>query len=252
MPPHTRHGGSASPARTRSSVSRIGRRSSQSQHRVNRTVPCTSITLCGVVAGGLVQPVDVLGDEGVQTTSALELVHQLVPPVRLGGPHRRVEPVEPGRTAHLRVGEVVLDVRRLLGGRVAGPDPFRAAKSGMPESVEMPAPVSTTIRSAAATAAAAAVTPTGTVRWSSGDAMGRLCPIDTCPRDSGRWEFLRWMVIAALLAWGNVADALLDDAAAIVDRSASRGVQVGHRQPSAISPPSTRSPSVTHTSTSSW
>lgn len=35
------------------------------------------------------------------------------------------------------------------------------------------------------------------------------------------------MVIAALLAWGHVADALLGDAAAVVSRPATRGVQVG-------------------------
>jgi L,D-peptidoglycan transpeptidase YkuD (ErfK/YbiS/YcfS/YnhG family) len=35
------------------------------------------------------------------------------------------------------------------------------------------------------------------------------------------------MVIAALLTWGHVADALLGDAAAVVSRSATRGVQVG-------------------------
>lgn len=38
---------------------------------------------------------------------------------------------------------------------------------------------------------------------------------------------LRWLLIAALLAWGNVAEAMLGDAAAAVTRSASRGVQVG-------------------------
>ena len=37
---------------------------------------------------------------------------------------------------------------------------------------------------------------------------------------------LRWVVIAALFAWGNVADAFLDGAGAVVTRSASRGVQV--------------------------
>lgn len=39
--------------------------------------------------------------------------------------------------------------------------PFGPRKSGIPESVEMPAPVSTTIRSAVAIRSAAASTPTG-------------------------------------------------------------------------------------------
>ena len=37
---------------------------------------------------------------------------------------------------------------------------------------------------------------------------------------------LRWMVVAALLAWGNVAVAFFGDAAATVDEAARRGVQV--------------------------
>jgi L,D-peptidoglycan transpeptidase YkuD (ErfK/YbiS/YcfS/YnhG family) len=37
---------------------------------------------------------------------------------------------------------------------------------------------------------------------------------------------LRWIVIVALLAWGNVADAFFEGAGAVVSRSASRGVQV--------------------------
>ena len=38
---------------------------------------------------------------------------------------------------------------------------------------------------------------------------------------------LRWIVIAALLAWGNLADALFEATGATVDESARRGVQVG-------------------------
>ncbi len=45
IPPHSRHDGSPSPPRTRSSAWAIGRRSSHSQHLVNQTVPWTSITL---------------------------------------------------------------------------------------------------------------------------------------------------------------------------------------------------------------
>ena len=47
IPPQTRQGGSSSPARTRSSVSAIGRRSPQSQQRVNQIVPWTSTTDSG-------------------------------------------------------------------------------------------------------------------------------------------------------------------------------------------------------------
>lgn len=38
--------------------------------------------------------------------------------------------------------------------------------------------------------------------------------------------FLRWVVVVALLAWGNVVDAFLGDAGAVVDTPAERGVQI--------------------------
>lgn len=37
---------------------------------------------------------------------------------------------------------------------------------------------------------------------------------------------LRWLVLAALLAWGNVVDAFVADHGAVVEESASRGVQI--------------------------
>src|SRR5881409_4443369 len=47
MPPHVRHGGSASPARTRASARSIGARSPQSRHTTSRVVPWISITRSG-------------------------------------------------------------------------------------------------------------------------------------------------------------------------------------------------------------
>ena len=151
--------GTAGPPRRRgpgpaSRPSAGGRR--QSQQRVHHIVPWTSTTSSGSVPGLLVQPVDVLGDDGVQLALALELDDRPVAGVRLGVPRRRLEAAVPRRPAHVGVGEVVL--RASPSSRRAGffvHTPFGPRKSGMPESVEMPAPVSTVIRSASATHSAA-------------------------------------------------------------------------------------------------
>ena len=130
IPPQTRHGGSSSPARTRSSASPIGRRSSQSQHRVHHIVPCTSMTARRRSPGLLVQAVDVLGDDGVQPALALKLDEGEVAGVGLGRPRRRRQPVPPRQPAHVRVGEVVLERRRLLRRRVLRPHALRTAEVG--------------------------------------------------------------------------------------------------------------------------
>ena len=82
---------------------------------------------------------------------ALELDHRPMAGVGLGRPGRVVQSLLPRQPPHLGVGHVVVDVRGALGLRVLGPEPFGPRKSGMPLSVEMPAPVSTTMDWAACT-----------------------------------------------------------------------------------------------------
>ena len=101
-----------------------------------------------VGAGLLVQAVDVLGDDGVQLAPALQLDDRVVATVRLGPPPGIGSAVAPGLPADVGIGEVVLERRRLLGAGFLVQTPCGPRKSGMPESVEIPAPVRTVIRSA--------------------------------------------------------------------------------------------------------
>jgi hypothetical protein len=59
-----------------------------------------------------------------------------------------LDPHPPRALAHLGIGHVMADRRHLLGLGILGPQPLRPAEVGIPESVEMPAAVSTTIRRA--------------------------------------------------------------------------------------------------------
>ena len=152
MPPQARHCGSSSPARTRASASSIGARRPHSQHITRRMLPCTSTTSAGRLAGALVQLVDVLGDERVQLAAPLELDERAVAGVRLGASTPANRGASARRPCAPRVGEIVLDRRLLLGGGIlASTRRCGPRKSGMPDSVEMPAPVSTTTRAAAST-----------------------------------------------------------------------------------------------------
>ena len=101
----------------------------QARRLVDRAVHLDHLVRVG--AGGLVQAVDVLGDQRVQHAPALELEQGLVAGVRRAavlqpgraGPARRA-----GRTSGSR--DVELDVRRLLGLRVLRPDALRAPEVG--------------------------------------------------------------------------------------------------------------------------
>ena len=135
-------GGSSSPARTRASARSIGARSPQSRHTTSRIVPWISTTRDGRRAGLQVQAVDVLGDRACRACRALERR-------RARGARRwaracqagDVEPALPRALAHLGIGDVVLQRRH--ASRPPGSWSRRPAaprKSGMPESVEMPAP----------------------------------------------------------------------------------------------------------------
>src|SRR3989449_7845283 len=53
-----------------------------------------------------------------------------MPRVRLRAPCRAAEAVLPGCLAHLRIAEVAMNVRHLLGERIPGPDALRAAEVG--------------------------------------------------------------------------------------------------------------------------
>ena len=84
--------------------------------------------------------------------------------IGLGGPRGRLQPASPRALPHLGIGHVVLERGHLLGLGIARPQaPCGPRKSGMPDSVEMPAPVSTTTRRAASIQVRAA-----TERLSSG------------------------------------------------------------------------------------
>ena len=76
----------------------------------------------------LVQLVDVLGDERVELAQPLELDDREVPGIRLRAPRWAREPVLPRCFTHLGIGEVVVDVRHLLGHRIPGPHALRAAE----------------------------------------------------------------------------------------------------------------------------
>src|SRR5437879_12772354 len=80
------------------------------------------------MSGDLMQLGDVLRDQRVELARALELHQRKMPPVRLRAPCRAAEAVLPGRLAHLRIAEVAMDVRHLLGERIPGPDALRAAE----------------------------------------------------------------------------------------------------------------------------
>ena len=101
-------------------------------------------------ARGVVQPVDVLGDERVQRWRARSSsASARWPALGSAPPHLARRPVLPRPRRMLGVGDVVLERRASSRRRGSWSTcPCGPRKSGMPDSVEMPAPVSTTICSA--------------------------------------------------------------------------------------------------------
>jgi hypothetical protein len=77
-----------------------------------------------VVAGELVEAVDVLCDEGVELAPPFQLEQGPVAGVGLGGPRRRRHPVPPGGLADFGIAHIVRQVGRLLGLGVLGPHPI--------------------------------------------------------------------------------------------------------------------------------
>ena len=142
MPPHTRHLGSGS---SRAIVSGVGVRS---PHARALDLPDAAVQLDHRPStGSLVQAVDILRQDRTEPTGGLQRGQGGVAGVRLCRPRRVVAPALPGPTPDLRVVDVGLmsNNAAALGSRVHRP--FGPRKSGMPESVLMPAPVSTTTRS---------------------------------------------------------------------------------------------------------
>ena len=128
MPPQSRHGGSSSPARTRSSTCCIGPRMPQPQHMNRRIVPCTSITRSGEL------PASWCSSSMFCVMSACSLprlsssTSARWPAFGLRAPRRARQAVLPRGLAHLGIGQVVVDVGHLLGVRILGPHALRAAE----------------------------------------------------------------------------------------------------------------------------
>src|SRR5204862_6289810 len=80
--------------------------------------------------GELVQLVDVLRDQRMELPPALELDQRQMTRVGLRLPGGMVEAALPRGSAHLGIGEVVMDVGELLGERILGPHALRSAEVG--------------------------------------------------------------------------------------------------------------------------
>ena len=130
MPPHTRHGGSSSPARTRSRVSCIGPRQPQSRHFASCVVPWISTTISGDEPARWCRPSTFWVTSGVQRGAGLEVGERAVTGVRLGVPHGPLDPVAPRLLPELGIGDVVPDVGAALGRRVLRPHALRPAEVG--------------------------------------------------------------------------------------------------------------------------
>ncbi len=80
----------------------------------------------------VMQPVDVLRDERDQLAATLELDQRTVARVRLDDLVDVVDPRAPRRAPNVGLVDVVLQVRRLLGGRILRPEPVRTTEIGDP------------------------------------------------------------------------------------------------------------------------
>src|SRR5258706_8825196 len=76
------------------------------------------------------QLVDVLRDQRVELALFLQLDDREVTGIGFRAPRRARQPVLPRSLTHRGLGEVVMDVRHLLGERIPGPDALRAAEIG--------------------------------------------------------------------------------------------------------------------------
>jgi hypothetical protein len=77
------------------------------------------------IAGPLVESIDILSDQGVKLSSALELNEREMSGVGFRGPCRRVQSRLPRRFPHFSIGNVVLNVGHLFGRRISRPNSLR-------------------------------------------------------------------------------------------------------------------------------
>ena len=132
MPPHVDEHGRGRPRRpapARAPARPAGGRRSARQ-TTSSEVPWISTRRAGSVPARLVQPVDVLGHQGVEPAAALEVDQGAVPGVGLGVPHGRGESVLPRPLPHLGVREVDVEVGQLLGPGVLRPHPVGPPEVG--------------------------------------------------------------------------------------------------------------------------
>ena len=152
MPPQLRQGGSSSPARTRSSARSMGARSSHRMQTTSRRVPWISTTSSGEVPAAWWRPSTFwvrtawsLPRRSSSTTALWPSLGSTFQPPMPSGSRRLCQ-------ERLRASGVRHVVRQRVAsfsasGFFGSTGRLGPRKSGMPESVEMPAPVSTTIRS---------------------------------------------------------------------------------------------------------
>ena len=124
MPPQCWHGGSASPARTRSSARSIGNRPPQLRQITKWTVPCTSITSSSLWPARWCRPSMFWVMSACSVAAPFQGHQRAVPGVRLGRPGRMGQPALPRQPADFRVGHVVADIRHALRFGVQRPHAF--------------------------------------------------------------------------------------------------------------------------------
>ena len=130
IPPHSRHAGSSSPARTRSSVSAIGPRQPHAMHLASRTLPWISTSDSGSLPAAWCRPSMFWVTRVCTFATALELGDGAVPGVRLRVPHLATAAGSATRAAAPRDRHVVLQRRGLLGRGVLRPHAVRPAEVG--------------------------------------------------------------------------------------------------------------------------
>ena len=146
IPPHSRQAGSSSPARTRSSVSSIGPRQPHDRHFTSCTLPWISIDRSRATSPRPGAARRRSGSRACAASARRSSSASARWPAFGSPPHiSLVDRFCHTCAAVLGVGDVVLERRRLLGAGFLVHTPCGPRKSGMPDSVEMPAPVSTTI-----------------------------------------------------------------------------------------------------------
>src|SRR6059036_1821865 len=97
------------------------------------------------------QAVDILRDQRVQFSAPFELHEGSMPGVGRGMPRGMIDTALPRELADLGIRHVVMNVGEPFSFRVLGPHALRTAEIRMPDSVEMPAPVSATMRADSST-----------------------------------------------------------------------------------------------------